>query len=145
MGPVAASPKLKIFDNSTYNRIDVSNMEETLFNTNGQAVSYIAYDDEETIYMWGGKPVAYLDGEDIYGFNGKHLGWFQDGILRDHDGNIVGFNKNAANVSLAFEPFKAFKQFKPFRAFKEFAPFKPFYHSSYSQHSLEAFLMRGAK
>lgn len=120
-------------------------MEETLYNTEGQAVAYIDYDDEQTIYMWGGKPVAYLDGEDIYGFNGKHLGWYQDGILRDHDGNIAGFNKEAANVFLAFEPFKAFKQFKPFRSFKEFAPFKPFLHSSVSEYTLERFLMRGAK
>ncbi len=34
-----------------------------------------------TIYLWGGKPVAYLsaesdDGFHVYGFNGKHLGWF---------------------------------------------------------------------
>lgn len=120
-------------------------MEESLYNTEGQAIAYIDYDDEQTIYMWGGKPVAYLDGEDIYGFNGKHLGWYQDGILRDHDGNIAGFNKSAARVTLAFEPFKAFKQFKPFRSFKEFAPFKPFYRSSGSQYPLETFLMRGAK
>lgn len=120
-------------------------MEETLYNTQGWTVAYIAYDDENTIYMWDGKPVAYLDGEDIYGFNGKHLGWYQDGILRDHNGNIAGFNKNAASVTLAFEPFKAFKEFKPFMSFKEVAPFKPFYHSSASQYPLDAFLMRGVK
>ena len=119
-------------------------MEETLYNTEGQAVAYIAYGDEETIYMWNGKPVAYIDGYDIYGFNGKHLGWYESGVVRDHDGYITGFNMEAANVFLAFEPFKAFKQFKPFKSFKEFAPFKPFYHSTVSQITLDGFLMQGA-
>ena len=120
-------------------------MEESLYNTKGQAVAYIAFDDDQTIYMWGGNPVAYIDSDNIYGFNGKHLGWYEEGAVRDHDGNIVGFNKCAANVFLAFEPFKAFKQLKPFKSFKEFAPFKPFYHSSGSKYTLENFLMRGAK
>ena len=50
--------------------------EISLFNSNGEAVAYIAVDDDLTIYLWSGDPVAYIDDEDVYGFNGKHLGWF---------------------------------------------------------------------
>ena len=120
-------------------------MEETLYSLVGEAVAYIAYDDGQTIYMWDGMPVAYLNREDIYGFNGKHLGWFEDGIVRDHDGYIVGFNKKAASVSLAFEPYESFKEFKPFKSFREFAPFKPFYRSIGSELSLDGFLRMGSK
>lgn len=118
-------------------------MEETIYNVQGQPKAYIAYDDESTIYLWGGMPVAYLKKSDIYGFNGKHLGWYEDGIVRDHAGCIVGFNSKAATVSVAFEPFKAFKAFKPFKAFTQFAPFKPFYDTSRSELELVAFLMQG--
>ncbi len=58
--------------------------EVTLFNSAGKADAYIAIDDELTIYLWSGKPVAYLEndtegGYHVYGFNGKHLGWFVKG------------------------------------------------------------------
>jgi hypothetical protein len=59
--------------------------ETALFNSDGSPVAYIALENDDlTIYMWSGKPVAYLEsssggGFSIYGFNGKHLGWFVKG------------------------------------------------------------------
>ena len=102
----------------------------TLFDARGKAVAYMAPDDDLTVYLWSGKPVAYLyqdSGSDfhVYGFNGKHLGWFVNGVVRDHDGNAACAIKEVMR-STEFEPFKAFKQFKPFKSFKEFAPFRPF-------------------
>jgi len=110
--------------------------EISLFDGRGNAVAYIALDDELTIYLWGGKPVAYLDrddagGYDVYGFNGKHIGWFVGGIFRDHAGDAVC--ASAENLQhTEFEPFKAFKEFKPFKAFQEFAPFRPSFSSNWS-------------
>lgn len=114
----------------------------TLFNKDGNATAYID-DADNTIFLWDGTPVAYLDNEDIYGFNGKHLGWFEDGIIWNHNGERNGFNKNSLPVFAQFEPFKAFKQFKPFRAFKENVPFKPFKSNSIAQMDLEKFLRFG--
>jgi len=41
--------------------------------------------------------VVYLDPEGnalaIYGFTGKHLGWNEDGIVRDREGYVVGFRE----------------------------------------------------
>jgi hypothetical protein len=96
--------------------------EITLFNPDGEAIAYIDADDEDMcIYLWNGTPVAYLEPEDeafdIYGFNGEHLGWFEEGIVRDHDGYVVGFIEGAINVFTQFEPFKSFKKFKPHRSF----------------------------
>jgi hypothetical protein len=120
-------------------------MEEiTLFDCDGTAIAYVAPDDEHTIYLWSGKPVAYLDGEHIYGFNGKHLGWFEEGVMWDHTGAQAGFIIKTLPVFAKFEPFKAFKQFKPFKAFKEFAPFKPFKSAVISKTPLSAFLGRGS-
>ncbi len=119
-------------------------MEEiTLFDHDGNPVAYIVPDDENTIYLWSGEPVAYLDGEDVYGFNGRHLGWFEEGIIWDHEGNRVGFIEGTLPVFAKLEPFKAFKQFKPFKAFKEFAPFKPFKSTRVSKSPLSVFLSWG--
>lgn len=69
--------------------------EISLFNSNGKARAYIAIGEEMTIYMWNGKPAAYLEsdrgvkGFRICGFNGKHLGWFVDGVVRDHQGDAA--------------------------------------------------------
>src|SRR6266704_371891 len=85
-----------------------------LFDGRRQAVAYIASDADLTIYLWSGKPVAYLEGEDIYGFNGKHLGWFLHGVVYDPDGHIVAAVPEAFKSPVAPPPFKAFKQFRPF-------------------------------
>ena len=92
-------------------------------------------DDELTIYLWSGKPVAYINrdsknGFQVYGFNGKHLGWFVGGVIWDHGGNASCVVKERLK-STEFEPFKSFKQFKPFKSFKEFAPFRPSFSNSF--------------
>ena len=98
--------------------------EISLFNSNGEPVAYIDTDDENcTIYMWNGYPVAYLtttsdDDFNIYGFNGKHLGWFCDGIVRDHEGYAVGFQKGAVSKYTQYEPYKSYKQYKPYKSYK---------------------------
>ncbi|HEV2349528.1 MAG TPA: hypothetical protein VG028_06735 [Terriglobia bacterium] len=66
-----------------------SNDEVDLYDSSARAVAYIASDKDLTIYLWSGKPVAYLEDDSIYGFNGKHLGWFLKGTVHDHDGNVV--------------------------------------------------------
>src|SRR5579864_6900639 len=72
-----------------------SDEEVTLFNSKGKAIAYIAVSDDMTIYMWNGKPVAYMEpdkgatGFHVYGFNGKHLGWFVKGLIRDHEGDAA--------------------------------------------------------
>ena len=123
--------------------------EISLFNSNGEPVAYIDTDDEDcTIYMWNGYPVAYLtttSGDDfnIYGFNGKHLGWYSDGIVRDHQGYAVGFCKGAVSKYTQYEPYKSYKQYKPYKSYKQYAPYKPYYKSSFSSESLALFLKKG--
>ena len=100
-----------------------------------------------TIYLWNGTPVAYLvtngDSFHIYGFNGKHLGWYEDGIVRDHSGYAVGFQKGATTVFTQYEPYKSYKQYKPYKSYKEYAPYKPYYRTNFSNESLSLFLSKG--
>ena len=101
--------------------------ETSLFDFKGRAVAYIA--EDQTIYLWEGKPVAYLDGQakdglDIYGFNGKHLGWFKDGILYDNDGYAVGGIKETFRSPTQLEPIKGLKELKPLQSLKELEPLR---------------------
>lgn len=84
----------------------VSAEEISLYDKEGNAIAYIDTNDDMTIYMWDGKPVAYLvkknnstnvktDLYTIYGFNGKNLGWLNEGVLRDKKGCVAGFIKGA--------------------------------------------------
>jgi hypothetical protein len=120
--------------------------EITLRNSGGDCSAYIADDDDSTIYLWGGEPVAYLSADNIYGFNGKHLGWYAKGVLYNHDGNAVGAITSRFVGAQPTCPFKSFKKFKPFKSFKELAPFKPFFHLTWSDdETLRIFLKQGTK
>ena len=124
--------------------------EITLYNPQGIPIAYIDTDDEDiAIYMWDGNAVAYLHPDDmydyhhIYGYNGKHLGWYEEGMVLDHNGYIVGFVEGVMNIYLQFEPFKLYKKIKPFKTFREFIPYKPVPQIYYSDEKLTDFLMKG--
>jgi hypothetical protein len=118
--------------------------EITLFGRNGDPIAYVATDEDSTIYSFAGEPFAYIDNANVYGFNGTHLGWFEDGIIWNHQGQKVGFIQKASPVFTSFEPFKGFKRFKPFKAFKQFAPFKPLKSGAIANEDLLSFLKQGA-
>ncbi len=124
--------------------------EVTLYNSKGEPTAYIDVNDSDLpIYTWKGLPVAYLSTADkgfhIYGFNGEHLGWYEDGIVRDHEGKIVGFRKDAVNVYTKYESYKAYKQYKPYKSYQKHAPYKPYYKNTFSDETLILFLMRGKR
>lgn len=121
--------------------------EITLFDARGKAVAYVALDDELTIYLWSGKPVAYLSsdskgGFSVYGFNGKHLGWFVGGVVWDHDGDAACAVGEKLQ-STEFEPFKSLKQFKAFKSFKAFAPFRPSFSNRFGDTPCSLLLAEG--
>ena len=106
--------------------------EISLFDSQGKAVAYVA--DNLTIYLFVGKPVAYISNDNIYGFNGKHLGWWVKGIIRDHDGDAIGVTKAASNIYTEYEPYKGYK---------EYAPYKPYWSNNWSGDSFKIFLLQG--
>ena len=88
-------------------------MEKTLFDKNGDAIAYLTDDFQETIYLWDGDPVAYLFNDRlIYGFNGKHLGWFIDNVVYNYEGERLGFTSVTCPVSPGKEPVKSKKRIK---------------------------------
>lgn len=117
----------------------------SLFDGKGRASAYIT--DDLTIYLWSGEPVAYLDrdrGRDfhVYGFNGKHLGWFVGGILRDHEGDAACATREAIS-NLQLEPLKSLKSLKRLKSLKELAPLRPLFSLQWGELPCRFFLKQG--
>ena len=120
--------------------------ETTLFDSRGRSAAYIA--EDFTIYLWSGKAVAYLypdasrDGSHIYGFNGKHLGWFVRGIARDHEGDgACGIKEVFSQTEI--EPIKSIKEISPIKSIREIPPIRPIFSRSWSATSCRVFLFEG--
>lgn len=118
--------------------------EITIFDSSGEATAYIDTDDERNIYLWAGEPVAYLDHDSIYGFNGKHLGWINEGILYDHDGYAVGFLEGNTIRPTLPEPVKGLKKLTPLKSLEELEPLQPLLRTQWAA-GLKYFLLNGKK
>ena len=118
--------------------------EINLYDSSGNATAYIdSYLSDEVIYLWDGTPEAYLIQTDVFGFNGKHLGWFEKGILRDNDGKVVATIKEAADKITIDGSLKGLKQTPPEKKYHELAPIKPYFSTLWSLTRLNEFLMSG--
>lgn len=121
--------------------------EIALLNHRGAGVAYVDREDGSTVYLWkSGIPTAYLKGPSIYGFNGAHLGWFEDGIVRGSQGRKVGYTEETiaavgrtADVYMA----KGVKKPKPTPAPPEPEPVKPVFLDSDSPLPLRNLLVMG--
>lgn len=129
--------------------VRAADKEKTLFDSEGDAVAYIAIDDELNIYLWKGEPVAYLKkdlGEiHIYGFNGDHLGWFEGGVAYNNKSRPVGFIDGAVSKITKLEPLKGLRKLTPLKSLERLAPIKPVFKKEFSDTPLKTFLMQGAK
>jgi hypothetical protein len=119
-------------------------MEETLYDSRGRPVAYIADDGEMSIYLWSGYAVAYISGEDLYGWNGHHIGWFVNGVLYNRQGQRAGFIGGRCPSALYAPTAKYAKYAKYAKSARYAAYARPALSSGYSQEPFEEFLKIGA-
>lgn len=118
-------------------------METTLFNKKGKPVAYIG-DDGETIYLWDGRAVAYLVDDKVYGWNGRQLGWFDNGTIFDIYGLRSGFIKSKSPITTAMEPIKQVKHIKGGKRMRQQDVVKPVMCYGFSGKFLEELLEAGS-
>ena len=116
---------------------------DSLFDARGNAAAYLTTDTDTTFYLWSGEPAAYLSGESIFGFNGKHLGWYRGGIVYDSDGAVVAAPAAAFATPVAPAPPKGLRQLKPLKGLKELRPLKPLFSNSWSSTLAAVFFFGG--
>ena len=117
--------------------------EITLFDQEGRPVAYIDFTEEPVIYLWNGHAVAYLSDQHIYGFSGRHLGWFEDGTVINHQGEKIGFTKRKCPGMTKAEPAKMDKLIQKIKSIKEMAPLRPVNRFSISRDNFVSFLNSG--
>lgn len=121
--------------------------EVILFNRDGAAVAYIDSGDL-SIYLWNGEPVAYLqrDGATVFnafGFNGRHLGWYANGVLYGHDGDASC--AIAARLSNVQDPGpRNPRQLLRLKTTTEPVPRRPSFYNAFSPVPCDALLEYGA-
>ncbi len=90
----------------------------TFYDYRGVPVAYT--EDNETIYLFTGEPVAYFYENAVYSFSGVHLGWFENGWIRDLSGACAFFTENATGAG----PVKPVKHVCPVKRIKHVKPVK---------------------
>jgi hypothetical protein len=84
-------------------------MEISFYDLKGNAISYI--DSNGLIYLFNGQSVGYIENDTVYSIAGHHLGWFEEGWIRDLKGRRV-FYTNSATGSGPVTPVKHVKPVK---------------------------------
>src|ERR1700730_5066761 len=85
-----------------------------------------------------GNSIGFLVRDNAYDYNGFHRGWYEDGILRDHRGNVSGFGERVGATPHSLLPLKQLKplpaltKLEPLRPLPSLPPLKPLYRLSWS-------------
>ncbi len=102
--------------------------ELIFFDSHGDAIAYVDEADD-VIYLLSGEPVAILDDESVFAFDGRHVGWFMDGWIRDHHGACVYFTDEATGGPVrpvrSVRPVRGVRQVRPVRGVREVRPIRP--------------------
>ncbi len=71
---------------------------------------------------FSGRNIGFLSGDNLYNDEGRHVGWYEGGIMRDHGGFCTGFGEN---VTDQLHPLLPVRQLKPVPALPRFEPLRP--------------------
>lgn len=147
--PVSNSSNQKSNSQSNYNynynsnESNKSSNEISIYNAKGIAKAYVTTEDA-VIYLWSGEPVAWISQANaIFGFNGKHLGWFDEGVILDLNGDCVGYFKGSINGATSPSGPKSPKSPKPVKTPVSNPGIAPNNNHRFSDKDLEFFLIRG--
>lgn len=136
-------------DSGGTDEIKPEEKQVTLYDKNKEAIAYIDYTDEATIYTFEGQPFAYIESEElVYGFNGKLLGWYENGVLYDRTCYAVGAKHGIVRggiytVSTSPEKVKGVKKIKPVKHVEELNCVHSILKDSWSETTLKEFLNAG--
>ena len=70
---------------------------QPLHDRTGQVYAWLDIKREHILDL-DGRPIAFIVGDSVYDWSGRHIGWWQDGHMRDNVGSVVVFRRDATNL-----------------------------------------------
>lgn len=95
--------------------------------------------DNARLVGFDGRSYGFIDGDNLYNYGGVHVGWYEKGIMRDHDGAVVGFGENPTDSPRPFLPYRQYKpypayvEYEPYRPYEQYAPYRPYKQYGWSE------------
>ncbi len=102
-------------------------MSLDFYDKSGTPIAYT--EDGEHIYTFDGRPVGYLSDGSVYAYTGVHLGWFENGLIRDNSGNAALFSEGSSGGPIKpirqVKPIRGIRQIRPIKGIRQIKPIKP--------------------
>jgi hypothetical protein len=86
---------------------------EALYGQSGSVHAWLH--ETGRIYSLSGRNLAFVDDNSVYDWHGTHIGWWQDGHVRDRHGAVGFFTVDAERLGVA-RPARAARPATPARA-----------------------------
>jgi hypothetical protein len=97
--------------------IGVYAQQVTLYDQDSSPRAYIDYGNGSVIFRFDGTPVAFLGKNEqmtgVFDFEGNFIGWFTNGIVYNHRGNMVAKTEEAMDGIVPLDPAKGFQKSVP--------------------------------
>ncbi|NJC44492.1 4-fold beta flower protein [Xanthomonas arboricola] len=110
-------------------------MSLAFYDRSGRPIAYTS--DGEHLYTYTGQPVAYLNSSSVYDFGGRHLGRFENGLIRDNHGHVAFYTEGSSGGPVKpvrqVQPVKGVRQVRPVKGVRQVKPVKPVSSLSWSQ------------
>jgi hypothetical protein len=109
---------------------------EALYGKSGRVHAWLDTSDGNILDL-NGQHLAFVDGNSVYDWNGRHIGWWISGCVRDRTNAAAYFTRNAGSIGVlkplkALKPLKPLKALAPLRPLKELRPLKPLKRMAWS-------------
>jgi len=115
-------------------------MEITFYDKTGHPKIYLSTENDNSFYTWEGHAVAYVYEDKIFGWKGKHIGWYNDGILYDLNGYRVCSIREKCPYSV-YSEYSKYSKYSRYSRYSRYSPYsKPSFRSSYADTDLIDFI-----
>jgi hypothetical protein len=71
---------------------------QSLYNQQGKTYAWLHANG--TVYGLEGQALAFVDGDGVYDWEGRHIGWWADGHMRDSMGEVCLFTTGVKNAGI---------------------------------------------
>jgi hypothetical protein len=101
----------------------------TLYEQHGKVYAWLDLESGR-IYGLNGQNLAFIDDDSVYDWRGKHVGWWQEDHIRDRQGAVALFMRNAGSIGVvkpvcSVAPVRPVKAVAPVRPVKSVRPVRP--------------------